>query len=104
MEVVFAELLDLNATFDTVDHPILLSRLQNRFNICGSALNWVQSYLKGWSNRVSINGQLSDNIDVDFGVPQGSVQGPLLFSAYTAPIGDIIRRHGINYHIYADDC
>ena len=53
---------------------------------------------------MSINGHFSDHISIDFGVPQGSVLGPLLFSAYTTPIGDIIRKHGISYHIYADDC
>ena len=103
-KVVFMVLLDLSAAFDTVDHLVLLSRLHHRFNICGSVLNWLQSYLKGWTTRVSINGHFSDHISVDFGVPQGSVLGPLLFSAYTTPIGDIIRKHGISYHIYADDC
>ena len=103
-KVVFMVLLDLSAAFDTVDHLVLLSRLYHRFNICGSVLNWLQSYLKGWTTRVSINGHFSDHISVDFGVPQGSVLGPLLFSAYTTPIGDIIRKHGISYHIYADDC
>ena len=102
--IVFVVLLDLSSAFDTVDHTILLNRLQDRFAITGSALEWAQSYLKGWSSEVSINGHLSDPISMDFGVPQGSVLGPLLFSAYTVPIGEIIQKHGINYHIYADDC
>ena len=103
-KVVFVVLLHLSAAFDTVDHIVLLSHLHHRLNICGSVLNWLQSYLKGWTTRVSINGHLSDHISVDVGVPQGLVLGPLLFSAYTAPIGDIIRKHGISYHTYADDC
>ena len=102
-KVVFVVLEDLSAAFDTVDHLVLLSRLHHRFNICGSVLNWLQSYLKGWTTRVSMNGHFSDHISVDFSVPQGSVLGPLLFSAYTTSIGDIIRKHGISYHIYADD-
>ncbi|XP_072021345.1 uncharacterized protein [Amphiura filiformis] len=102
--VVFVVLLDLSSAFDTVDHTILLNRLQDRSAITGSALEWAQSYLKGWSSEVSINGHVSDPISMDFGVPQGSVLGPLFFSAYTVPIGEIIQKHGINYHIYADDC
>ena len=97
-------LLDLNTEFDTVDHLVLLSCLNHHFNICGSVLDWLQSYLKGWTTSVSISGHFSDHISVDFGVPQGSVLGPLLFSAYTTPISDIIRKLGISYHIYADEC
>jgi len=88
--VVIVVLLDLSSAFDTVDHSILLHRLQNRFAITGSALEWAQSYLTGWSSEVNINGHLSDPVSMDFGVPQGSVLGPLLFSAYTVPIGKII--------------
>ena len=50
------------------------------------------------------HGVLSEPIQADFGLPQGSVLGPLLFTAYTVPMGNITQKYGIRYHLYADDC
>ena len=96
-------LLDLSAAFDTVDHLILLNRLSSKFGIRGKALTWIRSYLQNRSFRVRVGDSESIPHDLKFGVPQGSVVGPLFFTLYTADIGAIIRRHNINYHIYADE-
>ena len=100
---VFLVLLDISAAFDTVDHVILLNRLESRFHISGVVLSWMKSYLTGWSSRVNIAGELSDPWVSDFGVPQGSVLGPILFSLYITPISDIINKYGLQYICYADD-
>ena len=96
--------LDLSAAFDTIDHQILLARLKHRFGITDRCLQWIRSYLVGRKLRVAINGSLSNSKDLDFGVPQGSVLGPKLFTMYLAPLGDIARGLDINFHAYADDC
>ena len=96
-------LLDLSAAFDTVDHTILVSRLANRFGIRDTALNWFRSYLQLRKQYVSVNGIDSSLKDLQYGVPQGSVLGLLLYSLYTSPLGDIARKHGIPFHLYADD-
>ena len=96
-------MLYLSAAFDNVDHSILLNRLENRLGIRGNALNWFKSYLSDRSQCVLINGAKSSHKKLQSGVPQGSVLGPILFNIYTIPLGDILRKHFMPYHFYADD-
>ena len=106
-EVTCLVLLDLSAAFDTVDHKILLERLENYFGITGIALRWIESYLTNQSQRVVIGdmnmtGAKSDSISLKFGVPQGSVLGPILFTLYTSPLGQICSNK-VHYHLYTDN-
>ena len=96
-------LLDLSAAFDTVDHSLLFARLSTRFGICDQALDWFRSYLSDRTQYARIHDVSSDVHAVPYGVPQGFVLGPLLYSLYTSPLGDIARSHGLSYHFYADD-
>ena len=61
------------------------------------------SYLKGRVQSVKIGSIFSQEQNLLFGVPQGSVLGPVLFTIYTTPLGRIIQRHGLTYDLYADD-
>ena len=96
-------LLDLSAAFDTVDHHILFARLRFSFGIDGAALAWLRSYLSGRVETVRCGSTRSTTTTVWYGVPQGSVLGPLLFILYTAGLIDIIESHGLCPHLYADD-
>ena len=96
-------LLDLSAAFDTVDHKILINILRKRLSIDGKALSWLRSYLTNRTQTVCINGVKSTKRQLKCGVPQGSVLGPILFTVYTLPLGDIIRKHDLKFHLYADD-
>ncbi len=90
-------LLDLSAVFDTIDHDILIDRLQNYTGIQGQDLIWFRSYLCDRYHFVYLNGEASQLSQVKHGVPQGSVLGPLLFSLYMLPLGNIIRKYGIRF-------
>ncbi|KAK3709884.1 hypothetical protein RRG08_050359 [Elysia crispata] len=91
------------AAFDTIDHDILLARAHSPFGIDGKALYWLNAYLKNRTQTVSIDNNKATPSPLKYGVPQGSVLGPLLFTMYTAPVADIAKRHGVNYHLNADD-
>ena len=97
-------LLDLSATFDTVDHNILLGYLKSWFRLGGTVLRWFVSYLRNHCQAIKIGSTLSELSNLIYGVPQGSVLGPLLFSLYTTPLSKIIRLHPhIKFHFYADN-
>ena len=102
-KAVFLVMLDLSATFDTVDHDRLIHRLSNRLNITDTDLMWVRSYLSDRKNRVCITGESSATTKMISGMPQGSVVGPWMFTNYVLPIGDIIKHYRLSYHLYADD-
>lgn len=101
-EVVLV-LLDLSSAFDTIDHTILIERLQNRYGLNGSVLDWFKSFIVNRLQSVAIKGTRSSKITVNYGVQQGSVLGPMLFSLFIAPIEDILLAHNSSFMIYADD-
>ena len=96
-------LLDLSAAFDTVDIEKLLHILEHEYGITGTALKWFRSFLTGRTQRIRINDSLSGCLDVLFGVPQGSVLGPVLFNIYTRSLYNVIRKAGFSTSGYADD-
>ena len=85
-------LLDFSAAFDTIDHTILLQRL-HELGIRYAALDWFRSYLSQRRQSVVINGTRSSYRNLSFGVHQGSVLGPILFTLYTTPLGAIARKY-----------
>ena len=95
-------LLDLSAAFDTVNHQILISSLQD-LGVSGSALSLLSSYLNDRTYWVTWRGSVSEPCPLTTGVPQGSVLGHLVFSLYSNSLGSVIHSHGFSYHSYADD-
>ena len=101
-------LLDLSVAFDTVSHPLLLNRLQHCFGIQGNILKWIENYMLDHSQRVLLEDSNNRAVTLDHtalkqGVPQGSVHGPILFTLYISPLGDICRKHGVIFQSYVDD-
>ena len=95
-------LLDLSAAFDTIDHELLIDDL-HKFGLKDNALSLLKSYLTGRHQSVSIGGAVSESQNLNYGVPQGSVLGPVLFTLYAAGLSNILKAHGVSFHFYADD-
>ena len=102
-QVTLMVLLDLSAAFDTVNHHILLDRLDKVIGMRGVTLEWFRSYLSDRCQQVCIDGSLSNQRYLNCGVPQGSCLGPLLFVMYTSTLFKVIERHLPEAHCYADD-
>ena len=97
---------DLSADFDTIDHQVLVRRLEYTFGIKGPTLSWVKTYLylKEFSSFVKVGNAMSTTLSSDdTSVPQGSVLGTLLFSLFTTSLSDVISSFGIKFHQYAND-
>ena len=95
-------LLDLTAAFDTVDHTLLLACMRS-VGITGVAHTWLESYLTSRTQTVCLGQTQSDLSELLQGVPQGSVLGPVSFRLYSGPIGQIVRRHRLDFLLFADD-
>ena len=92
--------IDLSKAFDTIRHKVLLKKLKT-LNLANDTITWFKSYLSGRQQRVKINETKSQPGTVEYGVPQGSILGPLLFSLY---INDLSQHVGnCKAKIYADD-
>ena len=102
-KVSLLTLLDLFDAFDTINHSILLSRLEHTFRIHDTALGWFKLYLCDRFQTVSVNSIQSHHGKLSCGVPQGFVLGPVLFTIYATPLASIINRHNLKHHFYADD-
>ena len=92
--------VDFAKAFDTVDHTILLKKLEH-YGVRGLANNWFKSYLTNRKQYVSINGFDSTLKEMKYGVPQGSVLGPLLFLIYINDLHCAIK-YSTTHH-FADD-
>jgi Reverse transcriptase (RNA-dependent DNA polymerase) len=96
----FLTLLDVSAAFDIT---ILLERLSVWFGNTSAALFWVKYYLINRSFYVSIEDTVSSVYHLLYGIPQGSVLGPLLFILHSTPLSTVISNSSVNHQLYAED-
>ena len=96
-------LLDLSAAFDTVDLEKLMQILENHMRTKGTALKWFKSFLFGRQQKVKIGSTVSNPLATKYGVPQGSVLGPVLFNIYIRNLPNFIKSFRFKTSNYADD-
>ena len=99
-EITIAVYIDAMKAFDTVNHQILINKLQ-KFGIEGTLLRWLKNYLTNRKQCTMANDIVSEYRNITCGVPQGSVLGPLLFLIYINDISKCILNSKIS--MYADD-
>ena len=95
-------LLDISAAFDTADHHTFLCDLEN-LGITGFTLSWFKTYLTDRNFKIIVNDEESEIGNMKYGVPQGTILGPVLFIIYTLTLQYMLRYYNFTYNFYADD-
>ena len=101
--IAMLTLLDLSAAFDSVDHNTLLQRLRKSYGLGGKVIDWFTSYLSNKKQQVRTTTSSSVPSAVLFEVPQGLVLGPIFLLLYAADLLQLVKRHRLTPHAYADD-
>ena len=93
-------LLDLSTAFDTVDHQLHVSDLSD-CGVGGTVLSLLESYLDNREQCVTTGESQSEPTTLQYGVPQGSVLGPVLFTVYNGTLAFLLKAYGVSYHFFA---
>ena len=99
-KICFLLLFDFSKAFDQLDHGILINKLHS-YGFSKKSLLWILSYLRGRLVTTEYNGSISDPMEISYGVPQGSVLGPLLFNIFSYELKSVVK-DSLTFQ-YADD-